>query len=126
MALSALDRGDGTLGSTPAQKFLSRNPGDPMLDSKPRNSRFNMQTILGFLLGVVASLLWMFFAVFVGGTLGPRHTRMYAWFGALGFAVFGFIAAKQARSSYALGMALAFGLAILLLAGYTLALYRSL
>jgi len=55
-----------------------------MLDSKPRNSRFNMQTILGFLFGVVASLLWMFFAVFVGGTLGPRHTRMYAWFGALG------------------------------------------
>lgn len=97
-----------------------------MLDSKPRNSRFNMQTILGFLLGVVASLLWMFFAVFVGGTLGPRHTRMYAWFGALGFAVFGFIAAKQSRSSYALGMALAFGLAILLLAGYTLALYRPL
>jgi vacuolar-type H+-ATPase subunit I/STV1 len=97
-----------------------------MLDRKLRNSRFNMQTILGFLLGVVASLLWMFFAVFVGGTLGPRHTRMYAWFGALGFAVFGFIAAKQSRSSYALGMALAFGLAILLLAGYTLALYRSL
>ena len=48
-----------------------------MLDSKPRKSRFNMQAILGFLLGVVASLLWMFFAVFVGGTLGPRHTRMY-------------------------------------------------
>jgi peptidoglycan/LPS O-acetylase OafA/YrhL len=96
-----------------------------MLDTKPRNSRFNTQAILGFLLGVVASLLWMFFAVFVGGTLGPRHTRMYAWFAALGFAVFGFVALKKARSSYALGMALAFGVAILLLAGYSLALYRS-
>jgi hypothetical protein len=96
-----------------------------VLDSKPRNSRFNMQTILGFLFGVVASLLWMFFAVFVGGALGPRHTRMYAWFAALGFAVFGLIALRKARSSYALGIALAFGLAILLLAGYSLALYRS-
>ena len=97
-----------------------------MLDSKPRNSRFNMQAVLGFLLGVVASLLWLFFAVFVGGTLGPRHTRMFPLFAAVGFAGFGFIALKKARSSYALGMALAFGLAILLLAGYTLALYRSL
>ena len=44
-----------------------------MLHSKPRNSRFNMQTILGFLLGVVASLLWMFFAVFVGGKIGRAH-----------------------------------------------------
>lgn len=96
-----------------------------MLDPKPHKSRFNMHAILGFLLGVVASLLWMFFAVFVGGTLGPRHTRMYAWFATLGFALFGFIALKKARSSYALGMALAFGLAILLLAGYSLALYRS-
>jgi vacuolar-type H+-ATPase subunit I/STV1 len=95
-----------------------------MLDDKPRKSRFNIQTSLGFLLGVVASLLWMFFAVFVGGTLGPRHTRMYAWFAALGFAVFGFIALK-ARSSYALGLALAFGLAILLLAGYSVINYRS-
>jgi hypothetical protein len=96
-----------------------------MLDTTPGKSRINMQAVLGFLLGVVASLLWMFFAVFVGGTLGPRHSRMYAWFAALGLAVFGFIAAKQARSSYALGMALAFGLAILLLAGYTLALMKS-
>jgi vacuolar-type H+-ATPase subunit I/STV1 len=93
-----------------------------MLDNIPRRSRFNMQTTLGFLLGVVASLFWMFFAVFVGGTLGPRHTRMYAWFAALGFAVFGFIALRKARSSYALGMALAFGLAILLLAVYSFAL----
>jgi|SRR5579864_2139381 len=96
-----------------------------MLDAKTRKSRLNMQAILGFLLGVVASLLWMFFAVFVGGTLGPRHTRMYSWFAGLGFAAFGFIALRKARSSYALGMALAFGLAILLLAGYTLALFRS-
>ena len=66
-----------------------------MLDTKPRKSRLNMQAILGFLLGVVASLFWMFFAVFVGGTLGPRHTRMYAWFAALGFALFGFIAAQK-------------------------------
>jgi vacuolar-type H+-ATPase subunit I/STV1 len=93
-----------------------------MLDMKPSNSHFNIQAILGFLLGVVASLLWMFFAVFVGGTLGPRHTRMDAWFAALGFAVFGFIALRKARSSYALGMALAFGLAILLLAVYSFAL----
>ena len=96
-----------------------------MLDSKPRKSRFNMQAVLGFLLGVVASLFWLFFAVFVGGTLGPRHTHMYGWFAALGFAVFGFIALKNARSSFALGIALAFGLALLLVAGYTLALFRS-
>jgi uncharacterized membrane protein YjjP (DUF1212 family) len=96
-----------------------------MLDSKPRKSRFNMQAILGFLLGVVASLFWMSFAVFVGGTLGPRHTRIYSLFAVLGFAVFGFIALRKARSSYALGMALAFGLAILLLAGYSLAFFRS-
>ena len=96
-----------------------------MLDSKPRKSRFNMQAVLGFLLGVVASLLWMFFAVFVGATLGPRHPRMYSWFAGLGFAAFGLVALKKARSNYALGMALAFGLAILLLAGYSLALVES-
>jgi vacuolar-type H+-ATPase subunit I/STV1 len=95
-----------------------------MLDTKARNSRLNTQTILGFLLGVVASLFWMFFAVFVGGTLGPRHTRMYSWFAGLGFAVFGFVALRKARSSYAFGLALAFGLAILLLAGYILAPFR--
>ena len=96
-----------------------------MLDSKPRKSRFNMQAVLGFLLGVVASLFWLFFAVFVGGTLGPRQTHMYGWFAALGFTVFGFIALRKARSSYAFGIALAFGLAILLLAGYSLAFLRS-
>jgi drug/metabolite transporter (DMT)-like permease len=96
-----------------------------MLDTKPHNSRFNTQAILGFLLGVVASLLWMFFAVFVGGTLGPRHTRMYAWFAALGFLGFGFIALKKARSSFAFGLAIALGLAMLLLGGYALAFFRS-
>jgi hypothetical protein len=50
---------------------------------------------------------------------------MYSWFAGLGFAVFGFVALKKARSSYAFGLALAFGLAILLLAAYSLALYRS-
>jgi hypothetical protein len=96
-----------------------------MLDSKPRKSRFNMQALLGFLLGVVASLLWLFLAVFVGGTLGPRHTRMFPLFAALGLVGFGFLAFKKPHSSYALGLAIAFGLALLLLAGYTLALFQS-
>ena len=50
-----------------------------MLDSKPRNSRFNMQTILGFLLGVVASLLWMCgagsIAAVVMGFMGRKQIR---------------------------------------------------
>ena len=96
-----------------------------MLDPKPGNSRFNMQAILGFLLGVVASLFWLFFAVFLGGTLGPRHTRMYPLFAALGFVGFGLIALRKARSSYAFGMAIAFGLAILLVAGYCFAILRA-
>ena len=96
-----------------------------MLDSKPRKSRFNMQAILGFLLGVVASLLWMFFAVFVGGTLGPAAYSDVCLVCCAGICGVRFHCAQKARSSYALGMAIAFGLAILLLAGYSLALYRS-
>lgn len=95
-----------------------------MLETRPRK-RFNMQTVLGFLLGVAASLLWLFFALFLSGTLGPRHTRLYPLFAGLGFAAFGLIALRKARSSYAFGIAIAFGLAILVLVAYTVAILRT-
>lgn len=84
-----------------------------------------MQMILGFLLGVAASLLCLFFAMFLGSTLGPHHDRMFALFAGLGLGALGVIALKNARrSSFAAGAAIALGLAVLLDAVYGIRVLR--
>lgn len=96
-----------------------------MLNAESRKSRFNMQAILGFLLGVVASLLCLFFSMFVGSTLGPSHGQMYPVFTGIGLAVLALGAFRSARrSSFALGAAISLGLALLLDGAYVLARLR--
>jgi hypothetical protein len=97
----------------------------PMLDAQSRKSRFNMQAVLGFLLGVVASLLCLFFSMFVGSTLGPSHSRMAPVFTGIGVAVVALVAFRNARrSSFALGAAIALGITLLLDVAYIVAIFR--
>jgi peptidoglycan/LPS O-acetylase OafA/YrhL len=81
----------------------------------PRRNRFNVQLILGFLLGIVASLLCLFFSMFLGSTLAPQHARMYPVFTGIAVVALGLVALRNARrSSFALGVLIASALALLL------------
>ena len=91
----------------------------------PHRRRFNVQLILGFLLGIVASLLCLFFSMFLGSTLAPQHARMYPVFTGIAVAALGLIAFKNARSSsFASGVLIASALALLLDALYAIAIFR--
>jgi hypothetical protein len=96
-----------------------------MPDTHCQKPRFNVQVILGFLLGVVASLLCLFFAMFVASTLNARHARMHPIFTGIALFTFGLLSFRSARSSrLALGAAVAFGLALLLDAAFALTIFR--
>lgn len=95
-----------------------------MLDPAP-HSRLNIQVVLGFLLGIVASLFCLFFSMFLGSTLGPRHTGSFPVFTAVAVIGLGLIALKNARrSGFAFGAALALALALLLDAAYMIVKFR--
>jgi hypothetical protein len=97
-----------------------------MLDAQSRKPRFNMQAILGFLLGVVATILWLFFSMFVASTLGPSHSRTAPVFTGIGVAVVALVAFRNARrSSFAVGAAIALGIALLLDLAYIVAVFRT-
>ena len=81
-------------------------------------NRFNVQLILGFLLGIVASLLCLFFSMFLGSLLrrsmpgcipSSRYCRARLRSG--GFQ-------KCAKSSFALGVLITSALALLLDGAY--------
>jgi|SRR5581483_3729473 len=86
-----------------------------MFDSDAQQSRSTIQVLLGFLLGIVASLLCLFLAIFLGSTLRTRHTWLFPLFNAIGLVLLGIVAAKNARQSgYAAGAVIALSLALLL------------
>lgn len=96
-----------------------------MLEPDVRHSRLNIQVVLGFLLGIVASLLCLFFFMFVGSTLGPRHTHLFPVFTAVAVIGLAVIAVKNLRrSEFALGAFFALGLALLLDVAYIIASFR--
>jgi cytochrome c biogenesis protein CcdA len=66
----------------------------------PRRNRFNVQLILGFLLGIVASLLCLFFSMFLGSTLAPQHARMYPVFTGIAVVALGLVALKCAKIEF--------------------------
>jgi uncharacterized membrane protein YccC len=91
----------------------------------PQRNRFNVQLILGFLLGIVASLLCLFFSMFLGSTLAPQHSRMYPVFTGIAVVALGIVALKNAgRSSFAAGVLIASTLALLLDGAYAIAVFK--
>lgn len=96
-----------------------------MLEPHVRHSRLSMQAVLGFLLGIVASLFCLFFSMFLGSTLGPRHLHSFPVITAVALIALGAIAMKNARrSEFGLGAVVALGLALLLDAVYLVATFR--
>jgi hypothetical protein len=87
-----------------------------MFDSQhPGRARSNIQVLLGFLFGVVASLASLFFAIILAATLGMSHRGTYALLEAIALTVLGMVALRNARqSSYAVGLLVAVSLSLLL------------
>ncbi|MGA2103001.1 MAG: hypothetical protein ABSG34_17970 [Candidatus Sulfotelmatobacter sp.] len=87
-----------------------------MLEAEPEKpSRSTIQVFLGFLLGVLGSLVFLFFAIPLGGIFGSGHTWLFPVFNAIGLIVAIVIALREVReSSYALGFVIALSLALLL------------
>lgn len=80
-----------------------------------RSPRSNLQVFLGFLLGVVASLLFLFLAMFLASTLGPRRSWTEFVFEAIAVVLAGGLALRSFRkSSFAVGLTIAFSLALLI------------
>ncbi len=91
----------------------------------PHRNRCNVQVILGFLLGIAASLLCLFFSMFLVSTLAPQHARLYPVFTGLAVVALGLVALKNARSSsLASGVLMASALALLLDGAYAIAVFK--
>lgn len=74
-----------------------------------------MQVILGFLFGVVISLVCLFLAIVLGWNLGAKRGWVFPLLNAIGLIVAGFVALRRMReSSYALGIVIALALAFIL------------
>jgi Na+/melibiose symporter-like transporter len=96
-----------------------------MFDSGPDNPRSNLQVLLGFLLGVVASLGCLFLTIFLAATLGSRPVWILPAFNAAALIAAGVVALRHVKeSSYALGTVIALALALLLDAACGVALYK--
>jgi uncharacterized membrane protein YccC len=89
---------------------------------KPRS---NVEIILGFLLGVVASLLFLFLAMFLASTLGPRRSWTEFLFVAIALVLVGGLTLKKfRRSSFAVGLTIAFSLALLMDGVWAIAIFK--
>ncbi len=96
-----------------------------MFDRTPQTGRPYTQALLGFLLAIVASLLCLFISVFLGSTLGPRHSHIYPVFTGIGLAFLGVFALRSARrSGFAFGAVIALALALLLDGAYMVVTFR--
>ena len=86
-----------------------------MLESQPeRPSRSNLQVLLGFLLGIVASLGCLFAAIFLGAMVQGRMW-IFPVINAAGLILLGSLVLKRAReSSLAAGALISLSLALLL------------
>ena len=86
-----------------------------MFETPPEKpARSGIQVLLGFLLGIVASLGCLFLAIFLG-FMTRGHEWVFPLFNAIALILVGIIALKNAReSSYALGAVIALSIALLL------------
>lgn len=86
-----------------------------MFNGQHSKASGNIQVLLGFLFGVLASLACLFFAIILAATLGMSHRGSYALFEAIGLAVLGIVAYRNVRqSSYAVGLLIAVSVSLLL------------
>ena len=86
-----------------------------MFESDPeKSSRSNLHVFFGFLLGIVASLVCLFLAIFFGVNL-QVHDWVLPMIDAIALILVGIFAVRRAReSSLALGMVISLSLALLL------------
>jgi hypothetical protein len=86
-----------------------------MFETQPgKTPRSTLEAVLGFLLGVLLSLGWLFFTIFLAMTINPRHGWLYPVLNAVGLLVAGIGALRKMReSSYALGVVIALALAFI-------------
>ena len=96
-----------------------------MFENDPeKSSRSNLHVFLGFLLGIVASLLCLFVAIFLGALMQGRMW-IYPMINAIALIFVGMFAMRRARqSSLAEGALISLSVALLLDAGCA-ALYFS-
>jgi hypothetical protein len=96
-----------------------------MHGTAPESPGAKTQIVLGFLLGVVASLLFLFLAMFLAGTLGPHRGWTGPLFEAIALVLGGALAFKNLRrSAYAVGMAIAFALTLVLDAAWAIGMLK--
>ena len=96
-----------------------------MFDADPEKPRSNLQVFLGFLLGIVASLGCLFLSIFLGATLGSKPVWIFPALNAVALILVGFVALRHVKeSSYAVGVVIALGLALLLDAACGIAFYK--
>ena len=86
-----------------------------MFETEPEKpARSNLQLLLGFLLGVVASLGCLFLAIFFGQTFEQYGSWIYLAINAVALIVVGIFALRRVRESdLALGAVIALSLALL-------------
>lgn len=91
-------------------------------EKAPRSTK---EVILGFLLGVVVSLVCLFAAIFLGEMIKSGHGWQFPVLNALGLMVAGIVALRHMKeSSYALGVVIALALAFLLNTACGVAFFR--
>src|SRR5579859_2622019 len=87
-----------------------------MLETQSENNpRPTIQVVLGFLLGILIALGGLFFSIFLSMTLNVRQGWITLMFMGVALLGAGIIAIRRMKeSSYALGVAIALALALLL------------
>jgi hypothetical protein len=97
--------------------MLERNPLKP--------PRFNMQVLLGFLLGIAASLGSLFFSIFLGTAMAWRQKWAFPTLTAICLVAIGIVGLRHLRESkYAVGVEIALAVALLLDLAYGVAFLR--
>ena len=87
-----------------------------MLETNPaKPPRFNVQILLGFLLGIAAALGCLFISILLGSALALRQKWTFPVLTAILVVAIGIVSLRHIRESrYALGVAIALSLALLL------------
>jgi type III secretory pathway component EscS len=97
-----------------------------MFETEPKKTpRSTREVILGFLLGVLASLVGLIVCIFLGMTLGLSRDWLFPVINGLGLVVVGVFALRRVReSSLALGVLIAISLTFLLNAACGVVMFR--
>lgn len=85
------------------------------MSDNERPPRSNLQVLLGFLLGIVLSLLTLVFSIFIGFTIRAAQGWLFLGLDTFLVVLMGIVALRRTReSSYAVGVVIALSLTLLL------------